>query len=172
MKDNLKNIFNLSKLYIIENDASLKIINMETKKINKKSALFWIYVILIFGILYISSEVISFVSKTGKPEIFINVFLLFLELLVIIRTIMVSMNVFYFSKDIENILHLPIKPIEILLSKFNTVLFINYELELIFALIPLLIYGIYVYSGIAYFINLIILLLIFPIFALMFALTT
>ena len=36
MKDNLKNIFNLSKLYIIENDASLKIINMETKKINKK----------------------------------------------------------------------------------------------------------------------------------------
>ena len=76
MKDNLKNIINLSKLYIIENDASLKIINMETKKINKKSALFWIYVVLIFGILYLSSEVISFVAKTGKPEIFINAFLL------------------------------------------------------------------------------------------------
>ena len=165
MKDKLKNIINLSKMYIIENDESLKIINMETKKINKKSALFWIYVILIFGILYISSEVISFVAKTGKPEIFINAFLLFLELLVIIRTIMVSMNVFYFSKDIENILHLPIKPIEILLSKFNTVLFMNYELEALFALIPLLIYTNYAKVGISYIFNLIILLIIFPIFA-------
>lgn len=165
MKDKLKNIINLSKMYIIENDTSLKVINMETKKINKKSALFWIYVILIFGILYISSEVISFVAKTGKPEIFINAFLLFLELLVIIRTVMVSMNVFYFSKDIENILHLPIKPIEILLSKFNTVLFMNYELEALFALIPLLIYTNYAKVGISYIFNLIILLIIFPIFA-------
>lgn len=165
MKDNLKNIFNLSKLYIIENDASLKIINMETKKINKKSALFWIYVILVFGILYISSEVISFVSKTGKPEIFINAFLLFLEILIIIRTVMVSMNVFYFSKDIENILHLPIKPIEILLSKFNTVLFMNYELEVLFAIIPLLIYTNYANVGISYIFNLIIILILFPIFA-------
>ena len=101
MEDKLKNIFNLSKLYIRENDASLNIFNMETKKFNKKSALFWVYVILIFGILYVSSEVISYMIKIGKPEIFINGFLLFLEVLIIMRTVMVSMNVFYFSKDIE-----------------------------------------------------------------------
>ena len=165
MKDKLKNIFNLSKLFIRENDANLKIINMETKKINKKSVLFWIYVILFFGIFYISSEVISYMIKIGKPEIFMNGFLLFLEVLIIIRTVMVSMNVFYFSKDIENILHLPIKPIEILISKLSTIIFMNYELEILFAFIPLLIYGIYVYAGLAYFINLILLLIVFPIFA-------
>ena len=161
----LKNIFNLSKLYILENDASINIINMETKRINKKSALFWSYLILFFGILYISSETINFMLKTGKPEIFINGFFLLLEVLIIIRTIMVSMNVFYFSKDIENILHLPIKPLEILVSKFNTILFMNYELELIFSMIPLLIYGIYTYAGVKYYFNLILLLLIYPIFA-------
>ena len=48
MKDKLKNIFNLSRLYIRENDTNIKLINMETKKINKKSVLFWVYVILFF----------------------------------------------------------------------------------------------------------------------------
>ena len=167
MKDKLKNIFNLSKLYIKENDASLNIINMETKKINKKSYLFWAYVILFFGITYLSSEIISYAVKIGKPQIFLNGFLLVLEILIIIRTIMVSMNVFYFSKDIENILHLPIKPIEILISKFSTILFMNYEFELIFALAPLFIYGIYTYSKITYFLNFIIVLIIFPLFATM-----
>ena len=165
MKDKLKNIFNLSKLYIKENDASLNIINMETKKINKKSYLFWIYVIIFFGITYLSSEIISYAIKIGKPQIFLNIFLLALEILIIIRTIMVSMNVFYFSKDIENILHLPIKPIEILISKFSTILFMNYEFELIFALAPLFLYGRYTYSNLTYFFNLILTLIIFPLFA-------
>ncbi len=167
MESKLKNIFNLSKLYIKENDASLNIINTETKKINKKSYLFWVYVILFFGITYLSSEIISYAVKIGKPEIFLNGFILVLEVLIIIRTIMVSMNVFYFSKDIENILHLPIKPIEILISKFCTILFMNYEFELIFALVPLFIYGSYTFSMISYFLHCIIVLVVFPLFATM-----
>lgn len=165
MKDKLNNIFNLSKLFIRENDVNLKIINMETKNINKKSVLFWVYVILFFGIFYISSEVISYMVKIGKPEIFINGFLLFLEVLIIIRTVMVSMNVFYFSKDIENILHLPIKPIEILISKLSTIIFMNYELEILIGIIPFFIYGIYTYAKLSYFFNLVLLLIFFPIFA-------
>lgn len=165
MKDKLNNIFNLSKLFIRENDVNLKIINMETKKINKKSVLFWVYVILIFGLFYISSEVISYMVKIGKPEIFINGFLLFLDFLIIIRTVMVSMNVFYFSKDIENILHLPIKPIEILISKLSTIIFMNYELEILIGIIPFFIYGIYTYAKLSYFFNLVLLLIFFPIFA-------
>ena len=165
MKDKLNNIFNLSKLFIRENDVNLKIINMETKKINKKSVLFWVYVILIFGLFYISSEVISYMVKIGKPEIFINGFLLFLDFLIIIRTVMVSMNVFYFSKDIENILHLPIKPIEILISKLSTIIFMNYEVEILIGIIPFFIYGIYTYAKLSYFFNLVLLLIFFPIFA-------
>lgn len=167
MNEKFKNIYNLSKLYIKENDASLNIINFDTKKINKNSVLFWVYVILFFGILYLSSEVISYAIKIGKPEIFLNGFLLFIEIVIIIRTIMVSMNVFYFSKDIENILHLPIKPIEIIISKLNTIIFMNYEFELIFALAPLFIYGTFTNTKIIYFLNLFFILIIFPLFATM-----
>ena len=51
MKDNLKNIFNLSKYFIKENDASLELINMEIRENKQKSYLFWVYVILLFELL-------------------------------------------------------------------------------------------------------------------------
>ena len=165
MLDKLRNIINLSKLYIKENDPSLKIIDMKTKKFNKKSILFWVYLILFFGTFYISSEIVQYTKRIGKPEIFLNSFLLFIEILVIMRTVIISMNVFYFSKDIENVLHLPIKPIEILIAKLNTVLFMNYELELLFAAVPLLNYGIYNNAELSYSFNLILLLVIFTTFA-------
>ena len=165
MLDKFKNIINLSKLYIKENDSSLKIIDMTTKRFNKKSVLFWVYLILFFGVFYISLEFVQYTIKLGKPELFLNSFLLFIEFLVIFRTIIVSMNVFYFSKDMENVLHLPIKAVEIIISKLNTLLFMNYELELLFAVVPLLNYGIYNNAGLSYFFNLILLLVIFPIFA-------
>ena len=164
MKIELKNILNLSKIFIKENDVNTKIIDWDNKKLNKKSFLFWTYIILIFGILYVSTEIIDFFRKTGKPEIFLNGYFLFLEVIIIMRTIMISTNIFYFSKDIENILFLPLKPIEILISKFTTILFMNYEIELIIGIIPLLMYGNYIYMGPGYFFQLIAILILFPIF--------
>ena len=73
MLDKLRNIMNLSKLYIKENDPSLKIIDMKTKKFNKKSILFWVYLILFFGTFYISSEIVQYTKRIGKPEIFLNI---------------------------------------------------------------------------------------------------
>ena len=163
MREKIKNIFNLSKIFIKENENKIRLIN--NRKIDKTSGMFWIYIILLFGIIYISSEVVSYIINLGKPEIFLSGFLLFLNILILIRTTIVSINVLYFSKDIENILHLPIKPLEILIAKFMTILLMTYELETIFGLIPLLLYGIYAHMTLMFFVNLFILLIIFPIFA-------
>ncbi len=161
----LNNIINLSKLFILENNNSyLDLIDKENKRINKKSTFFWIILILFIGISYISYELIYYLKQAGQLEIFLSGYFLFLEILLIFQTIMLSTNIFYFSKDIENILHLPFKPIEILISKFNTLIFMLYGTELIFALFPLIIYGIYADVGILFFINLILVLIIFPIF--------
>ncbi len=165
MKEKFKNIINLSTVYIKENNESLKIFNFKTRKFNKKNIIFWTYVILLFGITYVSYEAVEYLKKIGKPEIFLNGYFLFLEIIIIFKTIMLSINVFYFSKDIENILYLPLKPVEILISKFNILLYMNYEIELMFGLIPFLIYGIYNSLQLIYFINLILILIIFPIFA-------
>lgn len=164
MKDKLRNIKNLSKLFILENKNGFNIIDKKTKKINKKSMMFWIIVILFLGLSYISSEIINYLVSVGKPEIFLNGYFLFLEILIIIQTIMLSTNIFYFSKDIENVLHLPFKSREILIAKFNTLIFMLYGSELIFGLLPFIMYGIYVHLGILYYINLILALIIFPIF--------
>ena len=165
MKEKIKNIINLTMVYIKENNESLKIINFKTRQINKRNIIFWTYVILLFAITYVSYQAVEYLKKIGKPEIFLNGYFLFLEILIILKTIILSINIFYFSKDIENILYLPLKPVEILLSKFNTLLYMNYEMELIFGLLPFIIYGIYNSLSLMYYINLILVLIIFPIFA-------
>ena len=160
---NFNNIKNLSSIFIRDNNNYLKLFN-KNKSINRKSILFWILIILIFAISYLSYEIMKFLIKVNKPEIFINSYFLFLEILIIMQTIMLCTNIFYFSKDIENILPLPIKPIEILISKFNTILFMIYNTEFLFGLIPLLIYGFFINAKMIFFIKLILGLIIFPIF--------
>ena len=165
MKQTIRNIINLSNIFIKENDKYLNVFDQDNKKINTKSMLFWSYLIIFFAVFYISSKVIEYTISIQKPSIYLNGFLLFLQMMIILKTIMVSMNVFYFSKDIDNIIHMPFKPIEILISKFNAILFMNYELEIIIALVPLLMYQVYTYINLPSIINLIIILISFPIFA-------
>ena len=162
---NLKNIKNLSKIFILDNDQYLNLIDKKNKTINKKSAMAWIILILIFAISWISQMAMKELIKVGKPEIFLNGYFLFMQILIIIQSIMLCTNIFYFSKDIEDILYLPMKPIEILISKINTLIFILYNTETIFGLIPFIIYGIYTNMELLFYIKLIIVLLIFPIFS-------
>ena len=161
-KFNLKNIKNLTKLFI--KDSTNKIDIIKDNKINKKSIWFWIIIILVIGIIQFSSKLIDFFEKRGQPEIFLNGYFLFLMILLIIEAIMITVNIFYFSKDLENILPMPFKPIEILISKFITVLSFLYGTLIIFAFIPLNIYGVTVDIGLMYFVNVVLCLIIFPIF--------
>ena len=148
----LNNIINLSKIFIIQNN-NFNLINKEKNKINIRSPLLWAIIILFIGLSYISYEVINYLIKIGKPEIFLNGYFLFNAILIIMQTIILATNIFYYSKNMENILYMPFKPREILLAKFNTLVSIIYGTELIFALLPFIIYGIYTNMGILYFIN-------------------
>lgn len=157
-----RNIFDLSKIFIVENALNFDLI--KGKKLNKKSSMFWLVVILFIAISWLSQEIMKVLVRTSKPEIFLNVYFLFLGCFLIVQSIILYMNIFYFSKDIENVLPLPFKPLEILISKLNTLLIMLYTTEAIFALVPILIYGIYAAYGISFYINFIIVLLLFPIF--------
>ena len=160
---NFNNIKNLTNIFIKDNNYYLKLFDYRNKKINKKSLMFWILVILIFAITYLSYEVMKFLVKINKPGIFIKSYFLFSSILIIFQTIMVCTNIFYFSKDIENIIHLPLKPVEILISKFNTIVFMLYSTEIIFILIPLIVYGVFINAGLLFLIKLILSLAIFPV---------
>ncbi len=138
--------------------------NIRYTKLNIKGIIKWgIFFIVIFMAL-ISYKIIDLLSDIKQEFVFLNVLFLIIAFLVILQTIVISINLFYSSKDMEYILPLPIKPIELLISKFNVLLISIYLSELLFIFVPMIIYGAATQASIMYYLYMIILLLIFPIF--------
>ena len=159
----VRNMFNLTKILFLNSFQNQYIIDPKTNKINKKSVFVWLLIILSIAITYLSYEIISELARVGQPEIFLNVFFLIVMMIMIFQIILASTNVYFFSKDFEILLPLPIKTDELLISKFNTILINLYFSELIFVLFPLIVYGICTYAGIIYYFYLFLILIIFPI---------
>ena len=159
----LNKVVVLTKIFVKDFYQNTNIVDKETKKLNKKSIYFWLLIILGIVITYISYKAIHLFKSIGSPEIFINIYMLFLTILLMFQTSVICTNVFFFSKELEFVLPLPIKPKELLLAKFNTVLVMSYMTEIIFALVPLILYGFLNYTSFSYFIWLILLLILLPI---------
>lgn len=159
----IKNIKNLITIFLKDTYQNINIINKKNR-INKKSIYIWLVAILFLTLFYISDKVIRFLISTSQPTIFLNVYFLILAILIIFQTILVCTNIFYFSKDLEFILPLPIKPIELLIAKYGTLLCSLYISEMLFALVPILIYGLLTNAEILFYLYMLIIFLIFPIF--------
>ena len=164
IKKEIKKIFKLANIFLRDSYQNIDIINTDNKKINKKSIYLWMIGILFMGILFISNSAIKYLVQRGQAESFINIYFLILSILVMFQTILVCTNIFYFSKDLEYILPLPIKPTELLISKFITLIYKIYITEVLFGGIPIIIYGIYTNASILFYIYTIIIFIIFPIF--------
>ena len=164
IKNKFKIILKLSDIFLKDSYNNMNIINKKTNRLNKKSIFLWMISILTFAIFYISQEVIKFLIDKGLSEIFLNIYFFILAIFIIFQTSLVVINLFYFSKDLEYILPLPIKPTEILISKFISLMCMVYLFEVIFGIIPITIYGIYSNSSLFYYFYEIIILIIFPIF--------
>lgn len=159
----MKKIISLSNVLIKEFFENLDIFNKEKGKFNKKSMFFWLIAISFLGITYISYQIITFLVDCGQPEIFLNLYFLVLVVLLLFQTILVCANIFFFSKDIEKVLPMPLTPVELLLAKFNTLLCMLYISEGILGLVPLTLYGLLSHAYFVFFIWEIIILAIFPI---------
>lgn len=144
--------------------------NMETaKEVNNKKSKSMI-IIYIFAFLYLagivgvfSNSLISELLKIHQEKMFLGVILLGIAGFVLIQTIFSAINLLYYSKDNEYILPLPLKPSQIVIAKTNVLLVTEYFIVAILGLIPLSIYGILTHANILYYIEMVIVLLIFPI---------
>ena len=76
------------------------------------------------------------------------------------------MNVFYFSKDVDNFLYLPISGGEILTSKFLVSLVYEYFIIIVFFLPILVIFGVKDSAGVLYYIYTLAALILIPVFPL------
>ena len=160
----IKKIMELSKIFIKDYFQNLNIFNTDTKKINKKSVFSWLLIITIIAVTFFSFRTINWLNDRGQAILFLKVYLPIIATIFMFQAILICTNVFFFSKDLEYILPLPIKPIELLIAKFNNVISITYSMEILFLMIPLLMYGIVTVKPIVYYIVMILVLILFPIF--------
>lgn len=99
----------------------------------------------------------------GQPEIVLTLSFMTSQLVVLIFGIFYIMSVFYFSKDMNILIPLPLKPGEVLGAKFITVLISEYLIALPILVPGLIIYGAGSWSGIFYWLKGFILILLAPI---------
>ncbi len=141
-------------------------IGQEKRKKGMVALYFFIFIYLgaILGVM--SYNIINALIPINQEEMFLGIFFLAIATMVIFQSIFSIANVFYFSKDIEYILPMPIKPWEILFAKFNVILITEYVMTFLLGIVPIVIYGILTSSSILFYIFSIIGMLVFPIFPL------
>lgn len=114
-------------------------------------------------VAFLSKELIEVLKVANQPEVFISLCLLSTIIIAFIQSILSSLNVLYFSKDIEFLLPLPINSLKIVLAKFNVMLVSEYIVELLTFAIPFLVYGITFQVSIIFYIMSILVFLFLPI---------
>lgn len=159
----MKKIISLTRVFIEQFYQNLPIFDEKKRKFNKKSMFFWLLAIIFIAIGYLSYQIVRFLIDIGQTEIFLNIYLPVMVVILSFQAILVCTNVFFFSKDMKIVLHMPIKPIELLISKFFTLLSMLYIVEGIFAVIPITLYGFLSNANFMFFFWEIIVLIIFPI---------
>lgn len=165
----MNKIISLTKVLLKNSFQKYSENNKKTSKVGK-IILYGILLVYLMGIFgFLSYGLITTLQQVHQEAMFIGIFLLGLALLTIIQSIISATNVFYFSKDLDYILPLPLKPREILISKLNVILVTEYVMELIFAVAPIIVYGILTSAGAMFYIVSLLVLIIFPIIPILIA---
>lgn len=134
-----------------------------------------IFILMIIAVLGLSAPLAGMVGmaypgleKLGQEGAIIT-FMLFVSILISFFFGMYTiLNIFYFSNDIEQILPLPFRSRDIVIAKFLTVMF-DMLLYSGILLLPLITYGIMSHASFVYYIYMIIVMLVTPIFPMIIA---
>ncbi|HSN58947.1 MAG TPA: transporter [Clostridiaceae bacterium] len=96
---------------------------------------------MVMGIGQLVSFLFDTLSMMGQQGVILALALPATVFVIFFFGIMYIMNTFYFSMDIESLLHLPLRPTEILGAKFATVLVYEYLTEAVILIPVLAVYG-------------------------------
>lgn len=138
----MKEIFLLTK-------TLLKSSTSDTKKQGEKNTKSFgrvLFLVLVYGyivgfISYISYYSIKSLIQINQPAIFLNLAFLMMLGFGIMQTVITSLNLLFFSKDLDFLLPLPITPIKIVISKFNCLVISQYIMSALLILPGIIIYG-------------------------------
>lgn len=98
------------------------------------------YIACVVG--YLSYELVNSLKTVNQASAFLSLCLMLTVATSLIRTVISSLQLLYFSKDLEYLLPLPISPMQIVFSKFNVILITSYVIEFFTLVVPFIVYGV------------------------------
>lgn len=104
---------------------------------------FIVFIFLAIVMTFVSIYVTVKLNEINQTYAFINILLLMNFFILFAKSIFESLNVLYFSKDLKLLLRMPLKPISILHSKLQNMIFSEYPMEIVMLAIPMMVYGIF-----------------------------
>ena len=117
------------------------IIDEYTGKFKKKSIKNWIIIIASFIVICLSYVIIGFFKEVGIQDIFLDLFFMILNILVLLQAIILTINIIYFDNNITNYIYMPLSSTELMIAKFGVALSVIFGAELFIAIPSMLIYG-------------------------------
>ena len=131
----------------------------------KSKILGYIAIVLYFSIFttYISQVTLNILKEYELEYIFIQILVLLNILLILMKSIVSIMNMFFFSNDLEYVLPLPVKEKNLYKARLNMLVASEYIFEILFFLAPLTYYGLFMGQSLLYFIKMLIVMAIIPI---------
>lgn len=153
----MKEIINLTKLFL--NDSLGFSLFFYNKTHNKKEFSKQLLTMIIVPValipaffLYITFMVALYTGLRliNQASVFLTIGYIFTTALIIIFGIMYILSEFYFSKNIEELISLPIAPRKIIISKFTSILVLEYVFAALLFIPVLIIYGIGQGMGLGY----------------------
>lgn len=140
------------------------------KEKSKKIKQILLFVVLALSLLPIAYGIISFLMSTydglatvGEEGVLLSLGIAVSAFLIFFFGLFYTMNTFYFSDDVENLLPLPIKSSHILGAKFIIVTIFEYLTECLIFLPILIVYGVKSGGGILYYVYSLLIFLTLPV---------
>jgi len=117
----------------------------------------------IYGYLKLVEGIYSALKPVGQEQALLTFALLAGQFLILVFGLYYVVSAFYFSKDLDMLIPLPLKPFEVMLSKFIVIL-VNEYLTVLPIVAPVLVYfGILGKAGLSYWVNALIIYLLLPV---------
>ncbi|NLK87050.1 MAG: hypothetical protein GX279_06115 [Clostridiaceae bacterium] len=115
--------------------------------------------------MYIGLMISMFTAGTiiGQPEMILTVSFVLAQLMILIFGLFYIMGSFYFSKDLETFVPLPLKPYEVVGGKFAVIMVNEYLTSVPILLPPIIIYGAGTGQGIIYWLKSLVLMVVAPV---------
>lgn len=162
----MNKIINLTKVFLKTSFSNMNTQMGMPSKSNKivskiLYAVLFLYLAAIVSLF--SGGMVESLKIINQQEIFIGLILLVVTAFCVIQTIFSSINVFYFTKDNEYILPLPLKPYEIILARTNVLIITEYIVTVLIGFIPLLVYGVLTSASMSYYLLMFVALVLVPI---------